>query len=108
LTDNPNSLPTTAANADLLLNNVQVDFATAIQIFGTTSAEVSRIGHMFGRNYQNNYGATEFNEAWRVSYTGVLNNIKLMNTIATKRTEKHIGMGQVMEAYTIVTFRYVW
>jgi hypothetical protein len=42
---------------------------TAIQIFGTTSAEVSRIGHMFGRNYQNNYGATEFNEAWRVSYT---------------------------------------
>jgi hypothetical protein len=30
---------------------------------------------MFGRNYQNN-GATEFNEAWRVSYTGVLNNIK--------------------------------
>jgi hypothetical protein len=39
-------LPTTAANADLLLNNVQVDFATAIQIFGTTSAEVSRIGHM--------------------------------------------------------------
>jgi hypothetical protein len=78
-------LPTTAANADLLLNNVQVDFATAIQIFGTTSAEVSRIGHMFGRNYQNNY-ATEFNEAWRVSYTGVLNN-KLMNTIAdNKRT----------------------
>jgi hypothetical protein len=38
---------------------------------------------MFGRNYQNNYGATEFNE---VSYTGVLNNIKLMNTIATERT----------------------
>jgi hypothetical protein len=51
-------LPTTSS-ADLLLNNVQVDFATAIQIFGTTSAEVSRIGHMFGRNYQNNY-ATEF------------------------------------------------
>jgi hypothetical protein len=82
-------LPTTAANADLLLNNVQ-DFATAIQIFGTTSAEVSRIGHMFGRNYQNNYGATEFNEAWRVSYTGVLNNIKLMNTIATQKDLKNI------------------
>jgi hypothetical protein len=61
-------LPTTAANADLLLNNVQVDFTTAIQIFGTTSAEVSRIGHMFGRNYQNNYGATEFNEAWSFIY----------------------------------------
>jgi hypothetical protein len=66
LTDNQ-ILPTTAANADLLLNNVQVDFATAIQIFGTTSAEVSRIGHMFGRNYQNNYG-TEFNEAWSFIY----------------------------------------
>jgi hypothetical protein len=77
-------LPTTA-NADLLLNNVQVDFTGNTNI-GTTSAEVSRIGHMFGRNYQNNYGATEFNEAWRVSYTGVLNNIKLMNTIATQRT----------------------
>jgi hypothetical protein len=39
---------------------------------------------MFGRNYQNNYGATEFN-AYGVSYTGVLNNIKLMNRIATER-----------------------
>jgi hypothetical protein len=45
---------------------------------------------MFGRNYQNNYGATEFNEAWRVSYTGVLNNIKLMNTIATQKDLKNI------------------
>jgi hypothetical protein len=82
-------LPTTSS-ADLLLNNVQVDFATAIQIFGTTSAEVSRIGHMFGRNYQNNY-ATEFNEAWRVSYTGVLNNIKLMNDCYTKGLENIWG-----------------
>jgi len=104
LTDNPNSLPTTAANADLLLNNVQVDFATAMQTFGATSAEVSRLSYMFGRNYQNNYGATEFNAAWRISYTGVLNNIKVMNTIAVQKDlKKHIGMGQVMEAYTIVT-----
>jgi hypothetical protein len=58
---------------------------------------------MFGRNYQNNYGATEFNAAWRISYTGVLNNIKLMNIATEKDLKKHIGMGQVMEAYTIIT-----
>jgi hypothetical protein len=64
---------------------------------------------MFGRNYQNNYGATEFNEAWRVSYTGVLNNIKLMNTIATQGLEKHIGMGQSNGSLYNCNFsRYVW
>jgi hypothetical protein len=78
-------LPTTAANADLLLNNVQVDFTTAIQIFGTTSAEVSRIVTCLVEIIKIIMVQPNLMKHG-VSYTGVLNNIKLMNTIATQRT----------------------
>jgi hypothetical protein len=64
---------------------------------------------MFGRNYQNNYGATEFNEAWRISYTGVLNNIKLMNTIATEKDLKKYWYGTSNGSLYNYNFsRYVW
>ena len=52
LTEDPNALPETAANPDLLLNKVQTEFAGAMQSFGTVGAEVSRLKYMFGRSYQ--------------------------------------------------------
>lgn len=102
--DNPNALALTQADPDLLLNSVQLEFAQAMQEFGEASAEVSRLKYMNGRNYQSAYGATNFDNAWEDSYVGVMNNLRVMNKIAeAKGMKKHIGMGQVLEAYTLIT-----
>jgi hypothetical protein len=104
LTENPNQLPTSAADPDLLLNGVQVNFAQAMQDFGTTGAEVSRLKWMFGRNYLNAYSAASFNASWRLSYRAILKNLQVMNPIAVEKgLPRHIAMGQVMEAYTLIT-----
>jgi hypothetical protein len=104
LTENPNELPLNSANPDLLLNGVQLKFAQTIQYFGNSGAEVTRLKYMFGRDYQNAYSASFFNTEWEYSYRSILKNIRLMNPIAEKNNfKKHIAIGQVIEAYTIVT-----
>lgn len=104
LTENPNALPLTASDPDLLLNGIQVDFAYAMEDMGRAGAEVTRLSYMFGRNYQNAYGPTYFNDAWRLAYHRVFKNIQVMNVIANEKgLKRHIAMGQVLEAYTMVT-----
>jgi hypothetical protein len=105
LTQDPNSLSLDQANPDLLLNTIQTQFASTIQSFGTVGSEVSRLKYMFGRNYQDDaYSASSFNGEWEDSYQVILKNIKVMNPLAeAKGLKKHIGIAQVIEAYTIVT-----
>jgi hypothetical protein len=104
LTENPNELPLSASNPDLLLNGVQLKFANTIQYFGNSGAEVTRLKYMFGRDYQNAYSASFFNTEWEYSYRSILKNIRLMQPIAEEKgLKKHIAIGQVIEALTIVT-----
>lgn len=104
LTENPNELPLTASDPDLLLNGVQLKFAQTMQYFGNSGAEVTRLKYMFGRDYQNAYSASFFNTEWEYSYRSILKNIRLMNPIAEEKgMKKHLAMGQVLEAYTMVT-----
>ena len=104
LTENPNELPISASNPDLLLNGVQLKFANTIQYFGNSGAEVTRLKYMYGRDYQNAYSASFFNTEWEYSYRSIIKNIRLMNPIATEKGFKHhLAIGQVIEAYTIVT-----
>lgn len=105
LTEDPNALPETAANPDLLLNKVQTEFAGAMQSFGTVGAEVSRLKYMFGRSYQDDaYSASTFNGTWASAYAVILKNNRLIAPIAEEKgLTKHIAIGQVIEAYTIVT-----
>lgn len=104
LKTNPNALPLPAADASLLLNGVQVSFANMTQNFGTTAAEVTRLKYMSGRNYNNAYSPSDFDNNWRLAYRNVVKNIRVMNPIAEgKGFKKHLGMGQVMEAFTMIT-----
>ena len=102
LTENPNRLTPSQADPNFLLNEVQENFARLVESLGETGAEVVRIENMFGRNYQNNYSPTAFDGNWESAYVGILKNIQLMNALAEEiGLTRHIGMGQVMEAYTI-------
>ena len=106
LTENPNELPLSASNPDLLLNGVQLKFANTMQYFGNSGAEVTRLKYMFGRDYQNAYSASFFNTEWEFSYRSILKNIRLMQPIAEEKgLKKHLAIGQVIEALTIVTLK---
>lgn len=104
LREDPNALSISAANPDLLLNKIQTQFASTMHEFGTVGSEVSRLKWMFGRNYQDDaYSASTFNGDWENSYQVILKNIQVMTPLAeAKGLKKHIGIAQVIEAYTIV------
>jgi hypothetical protein len=104
LKDDPNALTIGNAQPDLLLNRAQISFGEFIQIMGNANSEVTRLKYMFGRQYQNAYSSSFFNDEWEQAYQEVLQPLSIMKPIAqAKGNLKHIAMGQVIEALTIVT-----
>lgn len=99
----PNVLSPNNADVDFYLNGIQLSFARNMQSYGRTAMEVTRITNMFGRTYVNAYSPENLDSRWETSYQSILKNIQLMNVKAEEKGLKyHIGMGQVIEAYTIV------
>ena len=104
LTENPNQLSPDQASPDFFMNSIQEDFARIVEQFGRTGAEVTRIDYMSGRSYTNAYSAVSFNTEWTNSYKGMMYDIHLMNDLATDiGMTHHVGMGQVFEAYVLLT-----
>ncbi|QCX01078.1 SusD/RagB family nutrient-binding outer membrane lipoprotein [Aggregatimonas sangjinii] len=102
LASDPNALTPSQANPDFYLNTVQETFARTVESLGENGAELTRIENMFGRNYQNVYSPASVDNEWEQSYQEVIKNIRDMNVLAEEaELFYHIGMGQVMEAYTI-------
>lgn len=104
LTDNPNFVPYSEIDPNLLLNRAQISFPVFIQNLGNAGSEVTRLKYMFGRQYQTAYSATFFNDEWEVAYRDVLKSLQLLRPIAiAKGNDKHLAMADVLEAYTMVT-----
>lgn len=103
LKEDPNALSVDKADVDFYLNGVQRSFASNMQAYGRTSMEVTRMTNMYGRSYENAYSPATLDSRWANSYQSVLKNIQLMNVKAEEKgLKRHIGIGQVLEAYTIV------
>jgi hypothetical protein len=104
LKDNPNSLSVEKADVDAYLNGIELNFAKNIDDYGRVAMQVTRMTNMGGSTYQNTFSATKFDDEWNHSYTFVLKNIRLMSEKAeAKGLKYHLGIGQVIEAYTVVT-----
>ena len=104
LTKNPNALTPSQADADFLLNGIQVNFGRLVEDLGERGAQLTRIDYMSGRDYPGVYSPSGFDTDWRRAYQGVLNNIRAMQPIATNASlTKHLGMAQFIEAYTMVS-----
>jgi Starch-binding associating with outer membrane len=104
LTENPNALTPEQADPDFFLNAVQVNFAFWVESFGYTSSQLVRINYMNGRDYTNAYSPTNFDGRWRSAYQGMMLDIQKMNDLAVENgLDKHIAMGQFMQAYIIMT-----
>ena len=104
ITSDPNFLSPEDANVDLFLNGIQEDFARFVQGFGDIGSELTRIDYMSGRNYADVYSPQTFNGLWRSAYQGMREDIRIMNALAeTSGQSFHVAIGQIIEAYTMVT-----
>ena len=105
LTSNPNALSPENASVDLFINNVQEDFANFVNSMGDVVARLTRIAQMSGdRMYQDAYSPSSFSGVWSSAYQGMMEDLRVMNGIAAENgLTYHIGMGQVMQAYILLT-----
>ncbi|MBL0685130.1 SusD/RagB family nutrient-binding outer membrane lipoprotein [Aquimarina mytili] len=121
LSDNPNQLSRDQSDPDLFLNSIQVDFGKTVERFGAIAAQVVRIDNMNGRDYQNVYAPTDFNDVWSGSYqstgevfedqnlhnqtfSGILADVRALEPLTLEEElYQHLAMSQVLEAYIIVT-----
>ena len=105
LTSNPNALNPSQASADLFINGIQEDFAYFVNDMGDTGARLTRIAQLGGeRLYRDAYSPSSFSGVWQNAYQGMMEDIRLMNIIAGESgLSYYIGMGEVMQAYTMLT-----
>ncbi len=104
LTSDPNAVSPDQATPDFYINRVQEEFARFNDAMGTNGAEVTRIEHMGTRLYQQAYNPATQDAEWRFAYSSMLTDIAAMNELAEEANfRRHIGMGQVMQAFTAVT-----
>lgn len=104
--NNPNALSPNQADIDLTMNAILVRTGTFTNTIGTYGSALTRIRNMFGNNYQNVYSPATFNGAWNQAYADIINDIKSMNEQIEGlegEFEKHRAVGDVVEAYLIVT-----
>ncbi|HIP35652.1 MAG TPA: SusD/RagB family nutrient-binding outer membrane lipoprotein [Crocinitomix sp.] len=102
LTENPNFY--NEADADFLLNKVQIDFAKMFEKFQKTAGETTRLYYMNGRDYSNAYSPSRFDARWQNAYAEILTDIKEMKkTTSEKGLIHHEAISQIIEAYTLTT-----
>ena len=104
LTQNPNALAPDQADPDFYLNAIQISFAYLTESFGNTAGALTRIDYMSGRDYANAYSPSNFDGRWSSAYQTIMNDIKELNVIAGETgLNRHIAIGQVIEAHILMT-----
>jgi len=100
----PNALSADLADADLLLNSIQVNYIGAMQDMQFNGAALGRISYMGGRVYYNNFGSGTVSGAWGSLYSGMLPDIA---AIESQNGEDnllafHLGISKAMAAHVMM------
>lgn len=104
LTENPNALSPSQADATFFLNKIQVDFAYWVHYIGHRGGELTLINYMYGRTYKNIYDPDDWDHIWRTAYRTMMEDIRLMNILADESgLTFHRAMGKVFQAYVLIT-----
>ena len=99
----PNSLSPDLADADLLLNNIQLSYIGAMQDMQYNGAALGRISHMGGRNYYNNFGGGTVSGAWASLYSGMMPDIAVIEGLNTDGLlDFHMGISKIMQSHVIM------
>ena len=105
LTSNPNALSPAQASADLFMNEIQVDFAYMVNGLNGVGSRLTRINQLGGeRLYRDAYSPNSFSGVWSQAYQQIMEDIRVMNALAAENgLTYYIAMGEVMQAYTLIT-----
>ena len=100
----PNALSADLADADLLLNSIQINYIGAMQDMQYNGAALGRISYMGGRDYYNNFGSGTVSGAWGSLYSGMLPDIA---AIEAQNGEEnllafHLGISKAMAAHVMM------
>ncbi len=104
LTD-PNALSPDKADANLLLNSIQLDYRSSMITFNDNGADLARIDNFFGRNYFENLGPASLNNPWGDLYSGIIPDIANIETLHSPPDNDfsfHIGSSNIMEAHLMM------
>jgi len=103
-TVNPNGLSPDQADADLLLNTIQLNYWRSVETFNDINAQLSRIDYFFGRDYFADVGSAALNTPWNNLYSGMIpdiQNIEALNS-ADNDLSFHIGISKIMQAHVMM------
>lgn len=124
LTEDPNFLTPSQASPDFFLNSIQEDFARHIdgdatgdpqdnfQTGGNVNGdglsvlgmELTRLQAYNSRDYQSGYQDIDTDDEWDNAFRGILFDIRNMTPTAEETgLTRHLGIGQFIEAYVIVS-----
>ena len=100
----PNSLSPDLADADLLLNNIQIAFLSAMQDMQWNGASLGRISYMGGRVYYNNFGSGTISGAWYQLYASIMPDIAAIEGLNGEENllAFHLGMSKAMAAHIMM------
>ena len=113
----PNDLAADQADPNLLLNAIQLAYASNMDDLNDLGAEVTRIDYMFGRDYFNNYSGATLNGVWSRTYSsggtipgdfvsaGIWTNVDALIAIDAESDidySFHIGVGQALKAHMLM------
>jgi len=104
-TVSPNNLTPSAADPDLLLNALQINFANFFSSASGNTDQLVRVSAMTGGyRYPTAITASSVNNVWNLGYISVLNNVKAVLPIAkAKKFTTHYAIARILEAYTYFT-----
>lgn len=102
---NPNQISVSGADADLIMNGIQMSFADFFHAAAGTADPLVRMQAMTGGyRYQTAYNPSSLDNLWSLAYRGVLvNNQTLQPLAAGKTLTTHVAVGKILEAYTWLT-----
>lgn len=102
--DNPSVLTPDQADPDFVLNGVQLNFADFFWEASDFGMQMTRLIHFYGPTYENGFRALDFDGLWTTGYSDILVNInKTVASLEDRQLYYHLGMMQVMQAYTMMT-----
>ena len=102
--DNPNAPTTAAADVDLYLGNLELNFNGFYQTASDLTDGLVRQETMFGPTYFNAYGPGSFDGIWTTAYTSIFKTANTMIPLAAGKNQFiHSGIGKVLKAYTMMT-----
>jgi len=116
LTVSPNDLSPTQSDPNLLLNSIQLAYASNQHTLSELVGELTRIEYFFGRNYFNALPGNTLNAVWSRTYSsgfnipgtgfdvGILTNLQALEAIDAESDVDysfHIGLGKIMYAHCL-------